>query len=341
MHFDHTEEWSKKTELQKRMAAYDVYSIKEYTLFSDLEGKGYYIGTFRTRPRFYGLELKVVTYKVKSCTFKHGKFYGDKGLFKEYIADFEDFNWLKSGKGFPVMLLTDSTIKDILSKKYTSQEDLYKVIAHRHGITQWKLFKVFRFKADWLASVCKNPLELIERFDSPGSQLFILITIEELIKLALVTRTTLNATWSDKRFEREIQRMREAIAFDELESKEQIPVYENVTPLPEGFHLINTERDAYLVKTQYSNCVYDCYWPKICKGKYLVFTTPEKLCIGYQILADRDILFDQISGVRNSYVEQATRDRIDALLRPFAQEIAKSFIQKKDYENVINEYILW
>ena len=299
---------------------------KLWMVISDLDGRGWYAAMYNKGP--YLNASGQVYYKTLcdwSGTYRSGKFYGDKlliqGLLKHLIDYIPQFEFLKTCR--MVGRFPDYAVKAILDGKITSQEEVYKLIAHRsYKDKHWKIVKMCLqqgFSPMRLQMACKDYESIINTDIIEHCWEF-----DELIKYAIITGTKVSCKWSQRRIEEELNKLKRVVTSVEIEMKDNTPIYKlpETTPL----HIVNTERDAFLVSGTFHNCVYRKYWPRIRDHKYFV-AYDDKYCIGYQIIEDDnhdyDLIFDQLHTDYNGNVDTITTGYIDSLIRPILYDLLK------------------
>lgn len=332
INFDHSAEWEAKSLIQKReFAIFTKGIVKSYTVISDLDGEGWYVGQYSIMPM---ISLNGTPFTKSVCcasgTFKNGKFYGNLNYkqmlveLRKYTRQFEFLPTQSSMKFMPLIYRIPKTVAIlILSGKITSQEGIYKAISHKcYKDTHWKLVKecmlncipFYRFKI-----ACKD----IEALN-PNSEIFSgnnLYTFIDLVNLAIVYDHKISCKWSAKRVSEELLHLRRIQNHEKLLAMPVIHVWSENPIKVEDFNLIDTERAAFEIGMLFDNCVHKCYWRQITAHKYIVFAN-NNICIGYRVMEDGDVWYDQCHGPRNSAIPNA-KD-IDALIRPIAQEVVNN-----------------
>jgi hypothetical protein len=298
---------------------------KIWITISDLDGQGWYVGSYRKSP-FLG-HAGQIYWKTEcdwSGTYKNGKFYGENlsilGMLNQLRDNLEEFEFCK---GILMNKFPKYVIKAILDRKVTSQEGVYKMIAHRsYRDKHWKIVRLCLQQCVSpmrLQMVCKDYEALLHSdvFDQ-RYEFF------ELIRYALITGTKVSCNWSSKRMDEEIKKMKRTVTSVEIEMKDDSPVYN--LPDSMSFHVVNTEKEAFMVSEIFDNCVYNNYWYRIRTHKYFVAYN-DKYCVGYQIIEDdnhdRDLLFDQAHTKHNGIVDNKTTTELDKLIRPILYELLK------------------
>lgn len=328
IHFNNLEEFEGLDPMLQRMAIVGIGGKywKEFTTFSDDNGI-IYIGRYIRRP-FLSETGRVYLKTVcdSAVTFKNGKFYGDKHRI-DMIDEFEPYHWLAGIKPrittFPITVL-----RKILEKKITSQEGLWKAVAKTsYKDRHWKVVrfcKEHRIPLMLLQMVCPNH-EAILKYRMPAFTYT--LRINDLVRYAAITQTKIDITWSDRRMDEELEKMKSKVIDIQIQLKESTPIWNlESLPWPEDFwefRLLNNERDVFATSEKFHNCIYRNYFEKMKGHKYIAFVSGDT-CVGYQITDDRDVLLDQMRGVYNAQILSETQDRIDRLLRPIAQAIAEA-----------------
>ena len=297
-----------------------------------------FIGQYLKKPLLTSAGTIILkTTVISTGTYKKGHVYGRISLIDiiEVLRDqTAEYDFLQ---GFPLSLqeLPKSVLVGIIEKKITSQEAIWKEIAHKsYRDSHWKIIKYCKqicIPFLWLKYGCKDYEAILEENDAMKVPL-----LRDLLKEALIAEETVSCKWSVARMEEELKRLRRKGIERRLAKFPIKHVWssENHPALGE-FKLIDSEKDTFMVSEKFHNCVYRNYWKAIEAHKYIVFAS-EDVCIGYQVRPDGDVWFDQCRGPYNSYVEN--EKTIDALIRPVAQGIVKNYFDNSP-ESINNSVI--
>lgn len=250
-------------------------------------------------------------------TFKDGKFFGNmheellnlacKALRRE---------WAIQGIAPKILGIRKDLWKGVFSGKITNQEVLAKTFSRRYfkGAFTYKTLKAMYEPAGWNGVPCTLS-DIFYYSTNPDLFLQILIAREpknnDFIQLALddleycrVLNVKINPKWSANRMREEHQKH---VRLDNLkEIAEKNP--ENIAPpfSADGLSLILNEKDCFEEGLMMNNCVYRCYWPKVCRGHYLLahgYVNKERITLGIEKWEDR-IVLEQVHGQNNSWLSK-------------------------------------
>ena len=252
-----------------------------------------------------------------SCTLKNGKIYGnasERWLLSKISANIPGFDWTRQ---LPFERLPKYARHAILSRKVTSEESLFKLIAKRsYKDCHWKVARwcwKHRVSMLQLKLACNNYEAVLQMPDIDDR-------FDQLLKEAIIAGTKIDCLWSSKRIDSELEKFHRDRIKEKLLALSDKHIYGEPLTI-NGFRLIDSARAAFETSELFRNCVYRSYWTKIKARKYLVFANFEQMiCIGYQILEDGDVWFDQCRGKYNAPVND--EQNIDQMLRPIAQQLA-------------------
>ena len=296
---------------------------KMWTVISDLDGKGWYMGNYCKTPTLSSSnKVYYRTQCAASGTYKNGKYYNTCLTLRQFMitlsANIPKFEFCNKVMTSPCKI-PDHVIKSILDGKITSQEEIWKRIAHiSYKDKHWKVYKFCLenyIVPNYIKLVCKD-WEAIPQFISKDDNLE---QFKRLYRTAIVTGEQISCRWSYSRMLQEEQKLNRLITATKISLKEDKPVY----ILPEdtnGFTIVNTERQAFEVSDLFHNCV-SSYWSHIKSHKYFVVYN-DKYCIGYQIIHNGDdLLLDQMRTDYNGPVDSQTQASLDALVRPMLYKL--------------------
>lgn len=338
-------DWDSLSPIQQRMAAinHNGQYWASFITISD-ENDKWYVGLYHILP-FINFESGKIYFKSicrNSATFKNGKFYGSMSPFEMLFHLCErvpKFEFAKSiADSSIIRMLPEYAIAAILTGRVTSQEDIWKLISKRsYHNAHWKLVKQCKTEGISFAQL-KLACRDWEAFDAGrvGDR----YQLRNLISTAIILGEKISCRWSEKRQSEELTRMSRMIDEIRIASLPIDPAYSCNIDLPEGWQMVNTERDAHKVSSFFDNCVRS-YWNRIRRYEYLVFyNTTKEICIGYHIInSGEDVLFDQIHGKHNSGIPTEIFHDVNTMLRPIAEKLAQYSHQfAKIEEN--NDYLL-
>lgn len=294
---------------------------KHWIVISDLDGAGWYVAVYiKTLSLSNNGNVFLKTTCQSSGTYKNGRFYGNMSphsLLREISMRILRFDWCE-----PLtrqLSIPKYIIKDILDGKLTSQEDVWKNITKRsYHDFHWKLVrkcKEHHFPIILLKTVCYNWEAITpQRLDD--------YRFRQLVESAFICGEKISCTWSENRIQQEHRRMQDICDEKKILAMEDTHVWCDSEFTSQGFTLIDSERLAFNVKRRFQNCVYDHYWPKIKQHNYICFASNDT-CIGFQVMGDGDVWFDQCRGTHNSSVKNS--EEINNMLRPVAQSIVTAW----------------
>ncbi len=319
--YDGLQDWDGLDDRTKRIAALEEPGTyqRDYLVISDLNGHGWYVGMYKVLPILTNSGKVILkTSCTHSCTFKDGKTYGDiteNWLLYNLSSHVPCFNWIYSLRNSGS--LPRYAVYEILSKRVTSEESLFKLIAKRsYKDCHWKVARwcwKHRVSMLQLKLACNNYEAVLQMPDIDDR-------FQQLLKEAIIAGTKIDCLWSSKRIDSELEKFHRDRIKEKLLSLPDEHVYGEPLTI-NGFRLIDSKRAAFETSELFSNCVYRSYWTKIEDRKYLVFANFEQMiCIGYQIMEDGDVLLDQCRGKHNANVEDV--QSVDQMLRPIAQQLA-------------------
>lgn len=335
INFDHTSEWEAKSLTQKReFTLMTRHPVKSYDVVSDIDGKGWYVGEYSISPM---LSINGTPFLksecISSCTFKNGKFWGNMNFrnmlikLAMYAPKFEFVPMTETLSGrvrcSAVSHISKSVATDILTGKITSQEGIYKAIAHTsYKDAHWKLVRtcIYAGIPFFKLKIACRDLEALNINNEIFSENN-MYTFSRLVDYAIIHDRKISCRWSIKRVSEELLALERTHNHEKLLAMPVVHVWSE-TPFKFGdFKLIDTERDAFETGMIFDNCVHRCYWNQIARHKYIVFAS-NNVCIGYRVMEDGDVWYDQCHGPRNCDVPNA--QEIDAMLRPIAQEVVNN-----------------
>ena len=347
--------WNERTPEQQRMDALrmsDDWVGGWKTVISDLDGRGWYVGTYQTTPLLVpGGRVVVKTTCVSSATYKDEKLYGKmcvRDFIENLMTHIREFQFLQK---MPMNIICkDYIMKAILSKKVTSQEGIWKLLAKKSYKTkQWKAVKLANemYIPFYFLQQCCSDWEAINSLsDNDMHRITNDYSYMTMLKDAIVLGEKVSIKWSEKRIAEESARMRRTVKRIGIGMLSKDPVYDltNIL-LPYGFTVVNTQLQAFDTAEYFHNCVYSNYWSSIRAGRYIVIEgiVPEgykeagqSICIGYRLVGE-DMTLDQMCGMCNGYISKETKEGLNILLRDIAQEIGKHYITPKLPERVSEE----
>lgn len=320
------QDWKSLSDVMKRHAALNGVNVYwgTFTTISHEENV-WYVGSYHVRPFINNDTGKVFIKSVcqASGTMKRGRFYGNlqpAQMLYEIASRFPQFEFIR-----PIarqLSWPPYIVAAILQGKVTSQEDVWKLLAKRsYHDAHWKLVKMCKTEGisfGQLKLSCKD-------WEAFGSKLEVndKYLLRLLITNAVILGEKVSCKWSEKRIQQELERQKKEIGEFQLAMMPDDPIYLVVPQLPNGWGMVNTEKEAYHVSQFFHNCVHNCYWPRIKQYQYLVFYNyKEELCVGYQIInKGEDVIFDQIHGKMNCGVTQERRKETLEMIGPIAQSM--------------------
>ena len=268
------------------------------------------------------------------CTYKGGKFYGTftqetgKLLCKVFHIDWLLNEWRDY---VPLVAARKDIWKAVFSGKLTNPRDLCRYVSKKYfsGTFSVKTLKRYsRYPCINIWDVyyyTTNPELALARYlecantalssSMEGSEYVALF--RDTLDYCKVYNTKLNPLWSFKRLTEEHQKQ---IAQEKKEELEAIPNKPIIKDAPSigGLHLIVDARSCFLEAESMHNCIYRCYWRKVCAGEYLLLQgtlNGEHINLGIRCSTWQEngnieyhLKFDQVHTIYNGRVSEATRD---------------------------------
>lgn len=224
-----------------------------------------------------------------------------------------------------------SILKDILTGHVYNDETLWKRYAlHAFKLknVSWKDFKIcynHNFNIPDIVHFTKNAensFRIIAKeceADMYGGKI---ITIRDILKLAIKLDQVIDLNWSGKRLEQFHQEQIRLVNALEIASKPQTPIFDQVIE-NEHIKMLNNEREIYEEGLNMHHCIHSCYFNRIKRQEYAAFhmTFPEDCTFGIKILDGKPFL-DQIYLKYDKPVQRET------------SRIAEKFIEKH-YEQLL------
>ena len=232
------------------------------------------------------------------------------------------FDWLKNeyeNRHIHPQVLSNSIMRDILSGKLTNAEDIVKryIKSLKLKNIHWKIY------IQYLWSDCSYPVNWLQHSTTDVNMSMEILSrgkekldiFNDMVRQALMLSVTVNPKWSLKRMRQEHTRMTQTLMKDELEKKEQTPVYEVPTFNNFDCKLLNTEREVFAEGCDMHHCIYTNYWQKIQNRSYIAFsfTSPERFTLGLKRTSD-GFEYDQAYRRYDEPLDRESRDTVKAFL---------------------------
>lgn len=266
------------------------------------------------------------------------------------FLDLCNITWYKelSNHTCGIYLGKSSVLRAVLTKKVYNQETLYKFIVKRvfgNKDISWKNCRNYCENPKSvsildLATFTKNINDSLEVVCNPTSNINLL---NDLLTYAIQLNEVVDFKWSEKRMREEHQRQIRSVELENIESKEVVPIYENVFGT-DTIKMLNTERDVYLEGISMDHCLYRCYYNRIANHNYIAFhmTSPED-CTFSVCKSNDGVVFDQIYLSHDRRVQESTKDIAKAFIERFTEDIQKCFVEpvKKRVTNYEEMELPW
>lgn len=246
------------------------------------------------------------------------------------------FHWFDEiPNGIVSRFFTSGIIKSILIGTIYNQETFYKAVATRiYGVkVSWRTVRDYfnneRISFNLIDLKCftkdvEKSMKVIMNTKAGDMGTLLWDVLQSAIKLNEVV----DFTWSEKRLRAEHERQTRMLMQKQLETKEQIPIYDH--DLFEGAKLLNTEKEIFVEGSMMHHCLYTCYYKKIKEHKYVAFhmDSPEDCTFGIRFTKDVPVL-DQIYLKYDKPVQESTRKLAKEFIDKYKEELIKMFNQSK------------
>lgn len=263
----------------------------------------------------------------ESCTYKGGKFFGTftsetgRLLCKVFHIDWLLNEW----REYSALVGSRKDIwKAIFLGKLTNPRELCRYVSKKYFAGAYSVRTLKRYSSYPCISLwdiyyyTTNPeLALSKYMDvaNDGSEWASLM--RDTLDYCRIYNTKLNPLWSLKRLAEEHQKQIAQEKAEELESIPNRPIIKDA-PSIGGLHLIVDARSCFLEAESMHNCIYRCYWRKVCAGDYLLLQgtiNGEHINLGIRCSTWREngntehsLGFDQVHTIYNGRVSKATED---------------------------------
>lgn len=297
-------------------------SFERFEAKVQFSGKAFFIKNTNTHKFFYNKETK----KTR-CIYERSSLLMD-------LIEFPQFDWLAEGYKNDTIhykVLSNSIIRDILLGKLTNVEDIvkrYLKSLHLKNIN-WKtyvkyLYNGARYPINWLSEVTTDVNGLMEGLSSSNSERK--IKLGDMVQQALMLQMKINPKWSDRRLDEEHNKMTLILMGQELDAKENTPIYESWPKLDYDYKLLNSEQEVFQEGMLMHHCIYTNYWRRIKNHDYIAFsfTSPERFTLGLSA-TPTGFQFDQAYLKYDQKISERSRATIDAFLE---DEDIKRYLNK-------------
>ena len=310
-----------RVEICKRNAPVGVVTA----VYGDLKNFSVYIRSYRYT--VLGPRMFWKCAHLDRCTYKDGKFFGTftpeigKLLCKVFHIDWLLNEWRNYA---PLVGSRKDIWKAILSGKLTNPRDLCRYVSRKYSSGAYSVRTLKRYSSYPCISLwdifyyTTNPeLALSKYMDvaNDGSEWASLM--RDTLDYCKIYNTKLNPLWSLKRLAEEHQKQIAQEKAEELASIPNKPIVKDA-PSIGGLHLIVDARSCFLEGESMHNCIYRCYWHKVCAGGYLLLQgtlNGEHINLGIRCSTWREqgntlhsLEFDQAHTIYNGRVSKATGD---------------------------------
>ena len=250
--------------------------------------------------------------------------------------------------------ITKSVMGKVIARKITNPIDLSIAIlktnkvSASHSKFRNAVMSCNMSKADFLMGI-KVAKDINHFFDffTNMKEIYDRQNLYDLINQAIILEEKINFLWSEKRMNSEHERFTSIIMDYEAEDLSEEPL-EFLQPIknivPEGFELIDNQKELYKEGSMMKHCVYTNYWSMVVSKSYVVLKTSyegKNYTIGLNVRNHYGDNFklNQVYGKRNTPAPDAVISKVKDLVSNLNNEIDNLTDQSVDEaEKIFREH---